>query len=74
LQAPHFGISRGLEDRFIVFPSAARGNRSKGLAEREGFRTLGTGVSPYNGLASVSIYAVYNHIMSLQSGQRLENG
>ena len=33
-----------------------------------GIRTLGTGVSPYNGLASVTIYAV------LQSCQRLTVG
>jgi hypothetical protein len=39
-----------------------------------GIRTLGTGVSPYNGLASVSIFAVCNHINRLQSGQRLEYG
>ncbi len=39
-----------------------------------GIRTLGTGVSPYNGLASLSILAVRNHINRLQSDQRLENG
>jgi hypothetical protein len=39
-----------------------------------GIRTLGTGVSPYNGLASVSIFAVCNHVKSSQSGQRLGNG
>jgi hypothetical protein len=39
-----------------------------------GIRTLGTGVSPYNGLANVLIHAVRNHIKCLQSGERLENG
>ena len=37
-------------------------------------RTLGTGVSPYNGLASVSIFAVCNHIKRLQSDEGLETG
>ena len=46
----------------------------KGNGGEGGIRTLDTGVSPYNGLASVSIFAVCNHLKGLQSGWSLENG
>ena len=33
-----------------------------------GIRTLGTGISQYNGLASLSFLAVLNRFMGLQAG------
>ena len=46
----------------------------KGTGGEGGIRTLGTGVSPYNGLASVTILVMRNNVKGLQSGQRLGIG
>jgi hypothetical protein len=46
-------------------------NNSGGEA---GIRTLGTGISQYNGLASLSFLCVLNALNGLQSGTRVSIG